>query len=225
MTTTMPVEVRCAVCGERSQQHALASTSHFGPPDLDLRPNGPARWALQFQVQQCPGCGYCAGHLGEATRGARTVVESVVYRDVLERAKMPALARRFFCAALVAEAGELRERAAWHFLEGAWACDDSGAAGQARICRERAAEMFLSALEHGDVAADNVVVHGVVADLLRRSHRFDEELAACRTGEASLDPEDEEDASNAAVLAFIRVLAEARDDDVHNAAEAFAADD
>jgi len=65
MTTSMPVTVRCALCGAASAQHVLASTTTFGPPDLDLRPQGPARWALQFQVQQCPRCGSCAEQIGQ----------------------------------------------------------------------------------------------------------------------------------------------------------------
>lgn len=67
MTTSMPVSVRCALCGTLSQQQGLGSTFYFGPPDHDLRPNGPARWALQFQVQHCLRCGYCARRIGERT--------------------------------------------------------------------------------------------------------------------------------------------------------------
>ena len=131
--------------------------------------------------------------------------------------------RHFFCAALVAEAAELREQAAWHFVEAAWACDDNGADERARICRDRAAEMLASALACGDVASENPVVHGVWADLLWRAGRYDEAIAACVSAEAALDPEDETDRQTATVLAFIRELAEVADDEVHNAAEAFAA--
>ena len=225
MTTSMPVQVRCALCGTLSQQQVLSSTSYFGPPDLDLRPNGPARWALQFQVQHCVRCGYCAKRIGERTPKAGRTVESLIYRDVLEKAKMPALARHFFCAALVAEAAERREAAAWHFVEAAWACDDSGATEQARTCRDRAAEMLSSALAWGDIATENVVVHGVIADLRRRAGRYEEALVACAAGEVALETDDEADTPVATVLAFIRELTESQDDEVHNAAEAFAAED
>ena len=145
----MPVIVRCALCGADSQQNVLSSTSFFGPRDLDMRPNGPARWALQFMVQRCPACGYCAERIGELTGGAGAVVASLIYRDVLDNARMPELARRYFCAALVAEADERRGDSARRFIDAAWACDDDGAAEQARICRERAAEMLSSAIEWG----------------------------------------------------------------------------
>ena len=132
------IDVRCAVCGTLGRKAELTSTSSFGPPDLDLRPNGPARWALPFKVQRCDGCGYCAESIGAAPPGAADVVGSVVYRDVLERSKLPGLARSYFCAALVEEAAGRHEGAAWDFLAAAWACDDAGARAQARSCRPSA---------------------------------------------------------------------------------------
>ncbi len=224
MTTSIPLMTRCALCSAESAQHVLSSTSTFGPPDLDLRPNGPARWALQFQIQRCPRCGYCAERIGQRTPGARRAVESIVYRDVLENARMPELARQYFCAALVAEAAELRDQASSHFLSAAWACDDSGAAEQARICRDRAAEMLAKAIEWGDVPSESPVVHGVRADMLRRSGRHDEAIDALDA--AGARGEDDEGAIQAAtVLAYIRELAAACDDRPHSVAEAFAEDE
>ena len=217
----MPVTVRCALCGAASAQHVLASTSTFGPPDLDLRPNGPARWALQFQIQRCPRCGYCAENIGQRARGARRAVASIVYRDVLDNARMPELAREYFCAALVAEAAGLRDAASSHFLSAAWVCDDAEAVEQARICRDRAAEMLAAAIEWGDVPSENPVVHGVRADVLRRAGRYDEALAAL---DAASSSEDDEPTQAATVLAYIRELAEAGDDDPHSVAEAFASE-
>jgi hypothetical protein len=220
----MPVFVRCAVCGTESQQQVLSSTSTFGPPDLDLRPNGPARWALELQIQHCPACGYCASRIGERTPGARRVVGSPMYRDVLENARMPAPARHYFCAGLVAEAAERRDAASSHFLEAAWVCDDAGAVEQARICRDRAAEMMAAALEWGDVPA-TPVAHGVRADVLRRAGRYEEALEACAAAEAAVDPEIDEHGYTAAVLGYLRELVEAGDEDSHSVAEAFAAEE
>lgn len=145
-----------------------------------------------------------------------------MYRDVLENARMPELARQYFCAALVAEAAELRDQASSHFLSAAWACDDSGATEQARICRNRAAEMLAKAIEWGDVPSESPVVHGVRADMLRRAGRYDEAVEAL----SSIDSGDGGEATQAAtVLAYIRELAEARDDGPHSVAEAFASED
>ncbi|MCS7006343.1 MAG: hypothetical protein RMM28_03735 [Thermoleophilia bacterium] len=222
MTTSMPITVRCALCGELSTQMALASTSSSGAPDLDLRPRGPARFALPFRVQHCSSCGYCAPRIGECGPTAAETVSSLVYREVYERAKMPALARHLFCAALVAEGAEDRVQAAWHFVEAAWACDDAGATAQARVCRERAAEMFASALAYGDIPTESTVVHGVRADLLRRARRYEDAREALEAAEATVDLEDEEAAHALVVLRYLGELIDAEDDGCHNAAEAFA---
>lgn len=229
MTTFTEVEVRCAVCGTLARKATLTSTSSFGPPDLDLRPNGPARWALEFRVQRCDSCGYCAPSIGEAFPGAREVVDSVTYREVLERSKLPRVARSLFCAALVAEAAGRLDSSAWRFLEAAWACDDKSADRQARICRERAAEMFAKALELGETQPPDAVVHTLIAEIWRRCGRFDDALAACAAAEAELgstvatDDEEVEDERSgaAAVVAYIRTLAIAGEDDRRNCAEAF----
>lgn len=228
MTTFREVDVRCAVCGAVSRVADLTSTSSFGPPDLDLRPQGPARWALQFGIQRCRSCGYCASSLGSAPPGAAEVVESIVYRGVREGSKLPRLARDYFCAALIAEGAEADpERASRRFLKAAWACDDAGASAQARTCRERAAEMLRSAIATGELEPPREVALAILADLERRARRFDEALAACDGAEQALEDVDDDDpkAATAAVIAFIRELAEAGDDECHSAAEAFARDD
>ena len=134
------------------------------------------------------------------------------------------LARTYFCAALVAEASDLRDGSASHFLSAAWACDDSGATEQARICRDRAAEMLAAAIEWGDVPSQSPVVHGVRADMLRRAGRYAEALDALDAAHPT-EADDDEPTQAATVLAYIRELAEAGDDGAHSVAEAFASEE
>ena len=179
MTTFREVDVRCAVCGTVSRVAELTSTSSFGPPDLDLRPQGPARWALEFGVQRCRSCGYCSSSLGTAPPGAAEVVESVIYRGIRDGSKLPRLARDYFCAALVTEgAEEDPDRASRRFVKAAWACDDAGASAQARICRTRAAEMLRLAIATGELEPPREVALAILADLERRARRFEEALEA-----------------------------------------------
>ena len=230
MTTFSEIDVRCAVCGTLGRKAVLSSTSSFGPPDLDLRPQGPARWAMEFQVQRCDACGYCAGSIGQAPPNARDVVESVVYRDVLERSKLPKLARTLFCAALVQEAAGAPEESAWKFLEAAWACDDKNATAHARTCRERAAEMFQRAVETGDLSQPAAVIHTLAAEVWRRAGRFDEATAECDAAESELGQapdavEEDERVGTSTIATFVRNLTLAGDDTARNCAEAFADDD
>ena len=147
-----------------------------------------------------------------------------MYREVLERSRLPRLARDLFCSALVIEGAGEPEQAGWRFLQAAWACDDRNAVAQAATCRARSAEMFARALETGETGAPEPVVLTLSADVWRRSGRFDEAIAAAAEAERILaaDTEDEDSAGAAAVAAFIRGLAEEGDDGLHNVAEVFA---
>jgi hypothetical protein len=225
VTTLIEKDVRCVVCGAASRHSALASTRSFGLPDLDLRPAPPRRWALPFLVQRCPACGYCAGRLGEASPRARDVVGSVAYRDVLERSRLPGLARSFFCAALVHEAAGDHDDAAWRMVEAAWACDDHPAPAQARVCRDRAVELFRRALETGDAHAPEGHVLTLVADLLRRARRFDEAIATAESAQASLAEDGHADDPAAGIARFVAALASEGDDDAHTVAEVLAPDE
>lgn len=226
MTTFHESNVRCAVCGELQQALILTSTSSFGPPDLDLRPAGPQRWALPYTVQRCRACGYCARSLGEAPPGIAATVASLVYQGVLSGSRLPSLARSLFCSALVREAAGDPDGAGWRFLEAAWACDDVPDPGPARICRGRAVEMFRRSLVTGEAKAPAGVVLTLVADLLRRARRFDEAVevsAAAQRELAELEGEDEF-AATADIARYICSLAGAGDDAAHCCGEAFTPD-
>jgi hypothetical protein len=75
----------------------------------------------------------------------------------------------------------------------------------------------------GRRSSESPLVHACAPTL--RAGRYDEAIGACAAGEATLDPASEEQGRAATVLAFIRELAEAGDDETHNVAEAFAAED
>ena len=174
------IDVRCAVCGTLQRTGELTSTSSFGPPDLDLRPNGPARWALPFRVQRCEACGYSARSIGSAPPQAGEVVHS---RDLPRRARAVqaawSRASVFLCAALIAEAAGDHESSGWAFLSAAWVCDDGDLAGRARTCRERAAEMFSLGLELGQLEMPPTVALTLIGELWRRAGRFEAALASC----------------------------------------------
>lgn len=141
----------------------------------------------------------------------------------MEDSRLPSLARSLFCAALVREGAGDVDGAGWRFLEAAWACDDVPDPAQARVCRDRAVEMFRRALLTGEVAAPRGVVLTVIADLLRRARRFDEAGAVATEAQRALaELEDEEFATTADVARYIGALAASGDDAAHCCADAFA---
>ena len=184
MTTMTEVEVRCAVCATLGRKAVLSSTSSFGPPDLDLRPQGPARWAIEFSVQRCDSCGYCADSIGQAPVGARAIIDSPVYRKVLAASRgcpgSPARslrsARRRGCEP--ARGGRL---AVPRGSLGVRRQERSDASGDLPRTGSRDVRKGARA-RRGDRAA--AVVLTLTADVWRRAGRFEEAIAAATQAEA-----------------------------------------
>lgn len=183
----------------------LVSTSSFGSPDLDLRSAVLARYTIGMWVQRCPSCGYCAPSISTRVPGAREVVDSAEYRELLGQADLPQLARSFLCASLVLEKGGETVAAARKALEAAWACDDEGAVGSVQ-CRRLTVRLLRECEARGDVLfPDPHTGHAVIADILRRAELFNDAVAEVDkvVGDAT--------GPVAVILAFSRLLALARD--------------
>src|SRR5207237_7643170 len=80
MTAYRETERVCACCGTTKTFLALASTSAFGSPDLDLRPPPPARHTLGESIEECSNCGYCAPDVSAMHGAAQEIVKTAEYR-------------------------------------------------------------------------------------------------------------------------------------------------
>src|SRR5919201_2873294 len=140
MTTFEEIQATCGVCGAISAQQAIASTSRFGAPDLDLRPPELERSTLAWRCARCPVCGYVAGAdlglpAGAAAEAVRATIDGQPYKAASADGGLPQHARDACCRALVADAVGDEPAAAQYRLWAAWACDDSGAAAAAARLR------------------------------------------------------------------------------------------
>ena len=159
--------------------------------DLDTRPPEMRRSTIDYWVQRCPHCGYCAAELSKASKEAAVVAKSQAYRRQLENAEYPALANHFLCAALVDQAiGDYR-RAAWTRVHAAWACDDATRDGNhdasllatnaAVKCRLQAVSELRKINQAGQKTVGQAdATHAIIVDLLRRAGRLQEAAEACR---------------------------------------------
>lgn len=176
MTTFRNRQVTCAICDSVSEQRALQSCCTFEQPDLDGRPAEMARSTMNFWVQTCPECGFCAEHLAQAHPSARDVVRSETYRARLHHPETPALLNHFLCLALLSDAEGNMRNAAECRLHAAWVADDAGLEELARRCRSESADLLLNApaLTPGEsqVETDWEGWRGVqLVDVLRRAGR------------------------------------------------------
>ena len=215
MTTFAQKQVRCAVCGTDVQIQTLASTNTFGSSDLDLRPPEMQRSTMNTWVQHCPACGLCNNSIEDAPPGAEKLVASPRYRAQLAEERVPELARRFLCAAMVVES-EDRRSAAQSKLCAAWVCDDADLRDMASECRRGAIGLLVGASPLDD-ASQAMLEGAIVVDLLRRVGDFSlaaekcDQLAGVATDENLL-----------AILSFQKDLIAAQDAECHSVDEAIA---
>ncbi len=213
MTTFFSEQVQCAVCGATAELQVLGSTNAIGSPDLDLRPPQMQRSTMNTWVQRCPECGFCNGRIDTASPGAAELVESAQYRAQLSDSRLPELANRFLCAAMVAASTDNRS-AARAKLHAAWVCDDNGLDDAARECRRAAVDLLADAAPMNDT--EQVTIEGaVVVDMLRRIGDFPGAAERC----ARLQDKTR-DENLLAVLRFQSDLISAQDAACHRVEEA-----
>ena len=189
MTTMREVDVRCAVCGTLGRKAVLTSTSSFGPPDLDLRPHGPARWALEFEVQRCdcvrllrrfdrPGAagGARGRRVDRVPRGAPALEAAEARPVALLRRARRRVDRRDGDIGLVVPRGRLGLRRQERPRAGA---DLPGACGR---------DVRTGARDSARPNGRSPIMHTLIAEVWRRAGRFDEALEECAAAEAELGP-------------------------------------
>ena len=204
---TLPYEknLRCALCENEATFTGILSTNELGSPDLDTRPSQMRRSSIFAWVQRCPVCGYCASDVSkvqpefesliceditaqeeqghEATAWALIhaawVCDSDEYRRQLIDNKFPELANSFLCKAIIDQEAQNYKSAAWALIHAAWVCDDAALFEKAVICRDKAADMLITAEQHDQqIGEQDVTSTAILIDLLRRSGRMDDATRA-----------------------------------------------
>lgn len=164
----------CAVCGSEDSHQVLLSTNSMGEPDLDFRPAGHMRDAVDMMLMECEACGYCALNLSEATPETARVVASDVYRKLIKGSRDSRYARRWKRWSLALEANGDRAGAGHAALHAAWASEDGGSNKPAAAYRGEAIRHFLSCAKTGiSFAGDRFEEKALLVDLFRRTGQFE----------------------------------------------------
>jgi hypothetical protein len=174
MTLPYYDNVICAVCGAKTSVSGLLSTNAMGPSDLDTRPPEMERSTMEYWVQCCSKCGYCADDLSDGKKNSSRLIDTPEYHLTLNEENYPALANHFRCLSLINEADGEYEKAAWASLHGAWVCDDADLMEQSYTCRINAIRFFKEADNQYESSDQEGIVGMVLIDLLRRVGKFEE---------------------------------------------------
>ena len=176
MTTFVPIETECSLCGAPSEQRIGRVPTSDGLPDLDSRPSEQMRSSIVFWVQRCPNFGYCATDISLEYPLADQTVHLPAYQKVLLRRSMPEKARQFLAWALIQEANEEFGGAGWAAMHAAWICDDEEKPKAAVECRRLVLDRFArqrARLGHITGFEEPGVEELVLADLCRRTGQYD----------------------------------------------------
>jgi tetratricopeptide (TPR) repeat protein len=136
---------------------------------------------MNMWVQRCPHCDYCAPSIEEGIDGANDLIGRETYKAQLGASDYPELARNFLCCSMLLEnAGDYAEAGRFAH-QAAWACDDNQAVELAIECRLKAFDFYSKAREQGQVIIEEGE-EAFLADILRRSGRFEQAMKFCNEG-------------------------------------------
>lgn len=181
MSLPVSSEITCGYCGHTKTFMDWASTNSFGSPDLDTRPAGDYRTAInQILVKRCENCGYCNADIEKCPDNIDSIINSTEYQNQLNNDLFPVKANEFLCKSIILESNKEIENAAWTALHAAWNCDDNEKYVQSKKCRNRAIELFELANNASVLSFEKLGELSLLfIDLYRRTEQFDKAEKLC----------------------------------------------
>jgi len=180
-------EVKCHICGEKSNHAGVGSTNAFGPPDLDTRPPEMERSTIYCWIQRCPSCGYCSYNISECDNEVREIVTSKEYQNIVSDSEMPKVAASFLALSYQNEMQEKYHDSVWGAIHAAWICDDENNLESSTKCRKQAISLIEKSNNHNQKFTNQAgASETITIDLMRRSGMHQEALelsAALKTEE------------------------------------------
>jgi hypothetical protein len=175
-----PNTIKCSICGEECEHFDIESTNTFGASDLDTRPAEMARSTIEYWVQICPNCGFCAPDISESIDNSSKIIKSNEYIQQLKDPGLPELAKAFLCYSMILESTDEFAKAGWAIIHAAWVCDDNKQKSGADKCRYRAISLIQKADKNQQsFAKQKGLDNAILVDLLRRTGQFDSAMKIC----------------------------------------------
>ena len=170
MTTIIPVDQKCSVCGYTSEQRVLGSTNSWGYPDLDLRLAPMQRDTMRLWIVECPHCGYVAHQLDDELKIPEDFLKSEGYLTCDGNEFKSSVARRFYRRFMIEREIGNDYQCFLNLHRCAWSCDDNEDP-LARDIRMLAMEYLDRIIDLDTNERDALIL--IKADFLRRTLQFD----------------------------------------------------
>ncbi|NLH45759.1 MAG: DUF2225 domain-containing protein [Acholeplasmataceae bacterium] len=131
MTTVMPVEKKCALCGALNECYVLTSTNNFGGIDTEFRSYAVGMDPIAFSLQTCKTCGYTHYDIEKVPKNIAETKEIVKnFLDLKNSDTKPFLIYESYeMAVKILILDEVMpENIAATYLRAAWTAEDSNSA-------------------------------------------------------------------------------------------------
>ena len=186
MTTFLPRNVKCGVCGNVKKVNIIGSTNAMGYMDLDTRPPMMARHNLAYEIQMCPRCFYANTSIERVPENfIKNIMKTDEYVSIVNDPTINDVAKAYLLAGYIKNKLNDYRSAGFWYLKAAWSFDDRKDIQNAIMAREEALANFEKELE------DNYEEHLtlITVDIRRRIKKFDE---AIKTAEKLLEKVEDE---------------------------------
>lgn len=168
--------LKCANCGEVSEQEILLSYSTFGAPDLDLRASGMGSRAFTHALQICPKCNYVANDISEKVPENVFAAKKEYYQEAIKDCNKNGMdldVRKFFLMALVDEESENFMAAANNYIFAFWLTELSDEKAASKLLARAVAQRKKVYNQLDEKALVQTM------DLMRRNKEFDAVIKEC----------------------------------------------
>ena len=145
MTTIMPVERKCALCGALNECYVLTSTNNFGGMDTEFRSYAVGSDPIETALQTCSECGYTHYDIEKVPRNIKETKELVknFIDDLSTDTKTLPMYKRFeLVGKILILDRAIPNKIAATFMRAAWTAEDAEKFDLAKTYRKEAARFL-----------------------------------------------------------------------------------
>ena len=176
MTTVMPVERKCALCGTLNECYVLTSTNNFGGVDTEFRSYAAGSDPIETALQTCSECGYTHYDIEKVPKNiaaAKDLVKKFIEVESTDKKTLSIYKRYELVGRILILDRAIPEKIALTLLPAAWTAEDAGKSALAKTYRQEAARFlaeWLSLMEKPSRRKTEQLF--LLAEIYRRSGDF-----------------------------------------------------
>ena len=176
MTTMMPVERKCALCGALNECYMLTSTNNFGGMDTEFRSYAVGYDPIETSLQTCSECGYTHYNIENVPKNitaTKELVKNFIDVESADKKTLPIYKSYEMVGRIIILDRVLPDKIAATFLRAAWTAEDADKLALAKTYRQEAAKFLAEWVSWGKkVSKRKTEQLFLLAEIYRRAGEF-----------------------------------------------------